>query len=266
LLALLAGCSKPETSAPPPLPPQPPTIQVRDIPDFPVRVMLNGKEVGSFDRYRGGEYAFNSDAEIKLAAPAESQAVAAQGLHPDGWKDGVAEIFQDAVKPIIWVQFKAPETWKTKIGLQVDNRGGELAEVFVGQMPRTIKANEKGKLFYPAPSAAKGAAVTIHGNEVGTLWPADQKDEPDWDKEKFFVDVTGKRSYEYREVYYSSRGVSATEAELLNLKPARGSLSPGYLHRVPFSFSFLLERAPNEIQVQSSLSEPFAVRTEILER
>lgn len=291
-LMLLAACtvgvigcgSTKQTAAPPP---PPPSIQLREIPNFPVRVLLGDKVLASFDRGSTGEYEFESDAEIKLDSLPDSDAVKAEGLHPDGWTGDVAEIFPDGNNPIIWVKFKypRPEHWKVELSLQVDNRGGELTQIFVGHMPRAIKANSADKLFYPAPTKAQNAVVRIvtqaqggqadagqedgdkeiGGQEAGTLWP--EAEQPDWSKEEFFVDVTGTRSYKYREVYYSSEGYPVDALQFLNIKPVSGELSGKYLHRVPFSFSFLLQNAPETIQVKTESQFGSAdVRTEILEK
>ena len=274
-LVAVAGCgSKPEPTPPPTPPPQPrkPSIQVGDIPDFQVRILLNDKELANYDRHRGGDYDFETKAAIKVDALPDVKTLKAQGLHPDGWKDDVADI-EKTSDSTIWVTFKKPaETFKSKIALQVDNRGQEATEIFVGEMPRTIKAGEKGILSYPEPSAEKHAAVRIRGQEVGTLWPLTELDKPEAqakpqeNRQKYFVDVTGKRSYRYREVYYSSEGISDQTAEALNIKPVSGELNAKFVHRVPFSFWYLLEPAPKEIAVKPNLSQLFELRTEIVER
>ncbi|MCE9553549.1 MAG: hypothetical protein K8T91_09270 [Planctomycetes bacterium] len=260
------GCG----SSPPPTPALPapmPQIKVEEIPDFPVRVMLNDKVLATYDRRHGGEYDYTTTAEIPLQTLPDVSAVKAQCLHPDGWKDGVARIVRGSLGPTIYVMFQLkPEEWKIKIGPQVDNRGGEATEIFVGALPQTIKANGKENLFYPAPSSAEHAVVRIGKKEVGTLWPASEKTAPDWEKVDFFVDVTGKRSYRYREVYYSTQGISVEGAEYLKLKPVEGELSGKFVHSVPFSFSYFLERAPNEIQMKPDISKLFEVRTEIVDR
>lgn len=269
---LVAGCG----SAPEPPPPAPkPSIKVSDIPRFPVRVLLHDKVLATYDRNRTGEDDYTSTAEIKLDALPETSAVTAQQLHPDGWKDGVAQITRDTAGPNIWVTFKEQPEWKIKIGLMVDNRGGGATEIFVGQLPRTIKAGGKDDLFYPAPTSAEHAVVRMHskeaggkeslGKEIGTLWPVTETSAPDWGKVKFFIDVTGKRSYRYREVYYSTLGFGVAESELLQLKPEHGELRGNYLHRVPFAFSFFLEKAPDKIEVKADPSKVFEIRTELVE-
>jgi hypothetical protein len=267
ICVLLCGCGSPPPPAPPPSPPAKPQIRVHRIPEFPSRVLVGKEILAKYGPYELAEFNRKTEDTIRLNELPDTSSVQAQVLHPDGWKDGSAKIFKGSNEPTILVFFdeKLPEHWKIEIGLQVDNRGGEATEIFVGAMPEKIKAGGKDELFYPAPSAAEHAVVRIGGKEVGTLWPVGEP-EPDRDKADFLIDVSGKRDYRYREVYYSSQGISAEAAEFIKLKPVQGELRAKFVHRVPFNFSFFLEPAPSKIELPAKPFDEFVVRTEIVDR
>lgn len=171
-----------------------------------------------------------------------------------------------------------PATWD----LFVDNRGGTVAKLAIGQMTVTLPANKAEELGLPAPDCPQGTLVKLNGQEVGSV-PILEPDPsrqvsyyslgtPEDMVEKdqavvFFLDTTGQRCYRLAEKNYSPPGAVPFGGFWA------GPADPIYLRRKflyrlpPTQIDYFMEKAPDQITVSytADFKPEVEMRTELVE-
>ena len=254
------GCAPnnpPQSPAPPPPPPPKPHVYIEDIPiNFPVRIMLNDKQLASYDPLNWQpRYRLRED-NIELEKAPDPGTIRALVETPDGWLEGATikysgercridfrvtlqdKHFSDTegIGDVKYIVSCAP------CCLFIDNRGFGATELQLGEMRRTVPADWSGRLLCPAPKKSSSAAVHVNGKEAGALWAPAMTEPPKWEEVSYLIDVSGKRSYHWRVVEYS-----IFEQPLVPPKPApQGDLRGKVLHSVPYFIDDFLQPAPGQ--------------------
>ena len=225
------------------------------LPALPVKVIYKGNEVATFDRL--GQSAPDS-VTVPVGELADPNLVKVLVLTPDGWENlptgsedkrypNLINVYPEnrlrigTVLTMTW-----EETKEYLVRVRIDNRSLEATEVACGELRCSVQANWVGNLTWPQPKKASSAVIRIGGKEVGAIWPL---------KTDFLIDVSGKRAYRWRKVFY---GISTFVG-----KEPQGELRGNFVYELPSYPDFFLEAAPRQIKT-SSISG-ITERVELLE-
>lgn len=180
----------------------------------------------------------------------ESSRVSAQALTPCGWRE--IPVQMQAVPPELAGQDILRLAWLTggleTVGLVVDNRKGEAAEIAAGQWRYKIVPDTIGTVQMPRPDCPEGSGVSLNGRELFRITGS---------RDSHLIDTSGSRCYRFRGVNYFPSGRPGFPAWNYTLIRDRS-------HRIEESggtVDFLLQKAPSALR--SSL--PVEQKSELTE-
>jgi hypothetical protein len=201
---------------------------VKDGPRFQTRIRYDGKLLPPFDSSEGFSYQFRGRLQSDL--------LKVETLGPQGWD----EIRPGAAGVRVYGNEVVLGSLPTS-SLYVDNKGNDAIEVACGEVKFKVAAGARERLAVLTPPPGSRIPLTLDGEEVGVL-----------DGDHVLIDVTGSRTYRFRELVYSA----GVDPAWLNPNHVPDRLptpdiviEPGYVHKLPRKLDYFLSPPPPTITI-----------------
>jgi len=233
--------------------------------EIPIRFYANGREIKEVhvDETPGAEaWIFEADGSAQGAIYTQPSVVA-QVLTPCGWREVAlqpATIMVREYSPTVpeeHAEYYYPSSYTEQVfWFWVDNRDGDEAEVRLGQAAYRLPAHKATQIMSYLPVCPEGGVVRFDGQEMGSV-SREQLASRGPAQPTLFIDPTGKRCYNHRNVHYQAEELGPfTQA-----KPTR--LSGQRLYVLPDRVTYMLEAAPSqEMSTSDELTKDVAELTD----
>lgn len=197
---------------------QPVSIRVtlQFFPDVPFEIYSEGKKMDVAVSGEPGNRSGSFSAEGTLRGDQFQLPQVTMRLHyPCGWREEPLTLDSNLAPEYVRqsaeehrtlaINADSPYQTDTSMSIDVDNRGGEVHSLEVGELSYAVEAGPLARVSTYQPECGN-ASLGINGKAVGSL-PAATKPADPYGYRKgvyVFVDPTAKRCYQLREIVYSS--------------------------------------------------------------
>jgi len=207
----------------------------------PVRLVVDGKEVGTHDR---------PTISVSVETPSgKSPQVEASGLFPCGWRKlplRTSDVQQSLTAEVDLRPLPG-------LRILVDNRGRPAGELRVGRRVTQLAANAPGSFGTEAPDCAEVDAFVFDGKS----WQLQSR------SGTILIDPAGTRCYKFGTTIYGRDASTLVQPYIPPGTRVSKTFSPAPMHVLPGGVDYFLEEVPSEIR---SLPRQYEVRHWVVEQ